>query len=169
MTQTSWLGDTTTRFRFYSNADAALLAYLTTSAPNGWAAYITSAITTLERNVLDFPAQAQSMFPVAYLWSVASQDAYHGPASPMVTVDSRFLVWDLDADLDDAFESVSGLCGALGSAILQSRDVTGNDWSDFYCNWDLPTVSVGPIQFIPTGDSAGLVQGSVVAHWTHDE
>ena len=169
MVQTSWLSDSTTRFRFFVNADAALLSYLTTNAPNGLAAYITAAIGKMERNVLKFPEASKSQFPLVYLWTTAATDDYHAPTSPMAAFTSTFTVGGYHSSVQVEGEDGSELCGAIASAIQQTRDTTVNDWADFYCNWNIPECTIGPIEYQRTGDDAAMVRGTVTVSWNHDE
>ncbi len=99
------------------------------------------------------------MWPASFeaFWTTAGERA--------VKVSTRILVWDEDNDPDVSGVSVKNLCGALASAIQQTRDTSGNNWADTYCNWGQPEVDVSEITF----QTNGLAQGQVNVTWSHKE
>lgn len=169
MTQANWATTTAGDYTFFADADAAVISYLQASAPNDLSTYL--ADFTFRRSVLKQPMHDESVtsFPLIYVWTELADTQFHAAPSVPVQVRTRFTVWSYDVDVDAMAQQVQGICGAIASAIQQSRDTTGNDWADWYTNWDLPTATIGSIEFLEAGEDVLFCRGTVVATWTHDE
>ncbi len=107
---------------------------------------------------------SKSNYPIAHVWPVSFEAFWTTASERAVKVSTRILVWDEDTDPDVSGLAVKNLCGALASAIQQTRDTSGNNWADTYCNHDQPEVSVSEIQI-----TEGLAQGQVNVTWSHKE
>ena len=134
---------------------------MTTDAPDNFATYFTNGIT-LRRTVFPVPYEgdSKSNYPLGHVWPVSFESLWPIPG---VQVNTRILVWDEDADEGVSGLAVKNLCGALVSAIQQTRDTTGNDWADTYCNHDQPVTDFDVTL------NQGLAQGQVNVTWSHKE
>ena len=123
-------------------------------------------LTKLRRTVFPepYPDDSKSNYPIAHVWPVSFEAFWTTAGEKAVRVSTRILVWDEDNDPDVSGLAVKNLCGALASAIQQTRDTSGNNWADTYCNHDQPEVDVSEIQF-----NQGLAQGQVNVTWSHKE
>jgi hypothetical protein len=169
MAQTSWLRATAGAFNFFTDADAALISYFQTVAPNGIAAVL--AAVSITRDVLTDPLidESKSGFVQVNLWTTSASEAYFSPPSAMAEFTTRCIVWALHTDADTMLQSCQDICGALAAGFQQTKDTTGNDWADWYVRKHLPTASIDSITLELSGDDRALARGEVTCKWTHDE
>jgi len=114
-----------------------------------------------------YEGDSKSNYPIAHVWPVSFEAFWTTAGERAVKVSTRILVWDEDNNPDVSGLAVKNLCGALASALQQTRDTTGNSWADTYCNWGQPEVDVSDISF--QEDNQGLAQGQVNVTWSHKE
>ena len=165
----NWAADTTSTFDFFKDAHDDLRTYLTTAgAPDNFTTYFTNTLT-IRRTVFPEPYEddSKSNFPIAHIWPVTFEAFWTTAGERAVKVTTRIMVWDEDNDPDVSGVSVKNLCGALASAIQQTRDTSGNTWADTYCNHDQPVVDVSEISY--QEENQGLAQGQVNVTWSHKE
>ena len=170
MAQGVWATDTSTAFDFLKDADDALKAYLDTSgAPATLLQFLTDQGLTITKSPIPAPLTDDSLgnLPLCHLWTTGFDTPRHAGISVGAT--TRLMVWDEDNDPITAGNTVSNLVEAIASAIQQTRDTSGNDWADFFCNVNQPTVTIDGIEFREFGEDQGLVQGQITVVWTHTE
>jgi len=170
MAQGVWATDTSSAFDFLKDADDALKAYLDTSgAPGNIVTFLSNEGLTVTKDPRPAPQTDDSLsnLPLCHLWTTG----FDTPQLPAFAVrpTTRLLVWVENNDPITAANTMSNLSGAIASAIQQTRDTSGNDWADFFCNHDQPTVTIDGIEFVEFGETQGLVQGQVSVVWTHTE